>query len=69
MSCLKAMPTPLKSSKSSKMKIPVFLHKWVQICLKLIKIVNLALKVGFMGQKMTIKFRKVMSADAIFGLF
>ena len=39
------------------------------ISLKLIKIVNLALKVGFMGQKMMIKFRKVMSADAIFGLF
>ena len=42
---------PSNHQNHPKMKIPLFLHKWVQICLKLIKIVNLALKVGFMGQK------------------
>ena len=68
-SAFKAMPPLLKPPKPPKNEKSSFLHKWVQICLKLMKIINFAPKVGFMGQKMTIMFRKSMSADMIFRLF
>ena len=66
---LRRCPPPSNPQNHQKMKNSIFLHKWVQICLKLIKIINFAPKVASMGQKMTITFRKFMSADTIFRLF
>ena len=67
-SVLRRSPPPSNPKNHKKMKNLLFSPKWAQIYLKLIKILNLAPKVGSMGQKMMIKFRKCMSADAIFGI-
>ena len=62
----KAKPPPTFGQNGQKWQKRTFWFKWAQICIKLMKILNLAQKVGSTGKKMTIKSRKAVSADTLF---